>query len=112
MSEAYGPVTEIRECHNRMFSDAQHLAEYFQRRARFLESLAEDHIVERLIGQIRERLFNIAMENRHAAADRLAHFRARDFDPPRVYVFLLGEPRQQLSLAAAQIQNARVGFND
>src|SRR5258708_2731855 len=99
-------MAEIREGHNSMSSDAQHLAQHFQRRARFLQSLAEDHIIERLIGQIRERLFNIARTTRSASSNRLALFRARDSDPPRIDIFLRGEPGEHLSRAAKKRADA------
>ena len=45
-------------------------------RARFLQRLAQDHIIESLVGKIGERVLNIAVKNRNAPGNRLSDFRA------------------------------------
>ena len=91
---------------------AQHLAQHFERSPGFLQRLAENHVVEGLIGQIRQGFFDVAVENRNAARDRLLDFCAGDLDPARIHVLVLGEPLQQFPLAAAEVENPRIPLDD
>src|SRR6476661_661906 len=71
MRPTHAPMAEIGECHDGMPPDAQHALQNLQRVAGFLQSLAEDYIVERAVGIIFERGFEIALIHRYAARDSL-----------------------------------------
>ena len=50
------PVAEIRECDDRAMADAQHLLQNLQRLADFLQRLAENDVIERVVGIVGETL--------------------------------------------------------
>ena len=53
MRQPHTPVAEVRERDDGAASHAQHLAQHFQRRARFLQGLAQDHVIEGLVREDR-----------------------------------------------------------
>src|SRR5580704_13735592 len=112
MRQPHAPVAEIRECYDGLASHAEHFTQHFKRCARFLKGLAEDYIVERLIGEIGECVLDVAMKNRNAAPYGLPHLSALNLHPTSIHVLILGEPGQQLALPAAEVQHARIGLDD
>ena len=84
---------------------------HFERRACFLQSLAEDDVIESLIGQVGQGFFEIAVKYRNAAGDGPLRLWPGDLDASRIHMFVRRQPRQQLAFAAAEIEDAGVGFN-
>src|SRR5215471_9400811 len=95
--ESYRPVSKVRESDDRSLAHAQHVAQYLEWLARFLQGLAENHVIESVVGQVRQRVFEVAVKNR---------------DATRVYVLVLSEPVQQLAFATSQIEHASVGLDE
>jgi len=93
-------------------SHAQHFAQYFEWRAGFLQGLAQDHVVERLVGKIGQRVFDIAVKNGDASRDGLPHFGAFDLHAARIHALVFGQPREQFALAASQVQHASPRLNN
>src|SRR5215470_6831605 len=110
--ESYRPVSKVRESDDRSLAHAQHVAQYLEWLARFLQGLAENHVIESVVGQVRQRVFEVAVKNRDAARDGLLRSRARNLDATRVYVLVLSEPVQQLAFATSQIEHASVGLDE
>ena len=82
-------------------SHAQHFAQHFERGARFLQGLAQDHIIEGLVGKIGQRVLNVAVKNRDAAGNGLPHFRAFNLHAACIHALVLGQPGQQFAFATA-----------
>src|SRR5277367_3263813 len=111
MRHAHRPVSEIRKCDNRPPADSQHPTQYTQRIARFLQSLAENHVIECALGIIVQAGFQISLIDRYAASDRLLHARARQFDAASIDLLVLPQPGQQLAFAASEIEDACPWFD-
>src|SRR5260370_40438733 len=108
MRQAYAPVSEIRKGDDGVLTYPKHVVQDFQRLSSLLQRLAKDHIVEGAIGKIGQRLFEIAVENGHAARDGLLRFRPGNLNPARIHALVECQPLQQFSLAAPKIEDARI----
>ena len=94
-------MAEIREGHDAPAPHAQHFAQHPPRLPRFLQGLAEDHVIEGVVGIVGQPLIDIALKHGDPARDRAAHFLARDLDAARIHVLVRGQPMQQFALATA-----------
>ena len=99
-------MPEIRKCDNRALAHAQHLPQQRPRMLRFLQGLAQHHVIERVLGIVGESLVDIALIYRNAACDRALHPTPVQLDTARVYILLRRQPLQQLTFATAQIEHA------
>src|SRR5580658_10678735 len=92
MRQTHAPVAEVRERDDGAASDSQHFAQHFERSARFLQRLAEDYVVERLIREIGERVLDVAVKDRNASGNRLPDFSALDLDAASIHAFVFRKP--------------------
>ena len=106
------PVAEIRKRHDGAPAHAQHLAENPERVASLLQGLAEDHVIERVIGIILEHFVDVALIGRHAARDGPLHLGGRDLNAARIHSLVLGQPVEQLAFAASEIQHLAIRLDD
>ena len=105
-------MAEVRKRDDRPPAHAQHLLQHLQRGARFLQRLAQDHVIERLVRIIREALIDIALIDRNAPRNRAAHLRRRNLHAAREHLLMFRQPGQQLAFAAAEIEHAAAGLDD
>src|SRR5262245_6841618 len=105
------PVSEVREGHTCVTTDAQHVFQHDTRLARRLESLRQNDIVEgvvRIIGKVR---VGIALDHRQSFGDTLIHALARQLNATPVDAARLRQQPQQLAIAAADIEHARAALD-
>src|SRR5271165_185375 len=105
-------MSKVRKSDDATAADAQHLPQHLQWRACFLKRLAEDDVVEGLIGEIGEGFFDVALINGHAFGDSPLDSRTRKLDAERVHILVLREPGQKLAFSAAQVEHARPANHD
>ena len=102
-------MTEVRERHDGVPADAQHVLENDARTARCLQRLGEDDVIERIIRIVGEVGIGIALDDRksprHAVVDALA----RELDATPVDAAGLRQQCQQLAIAATDIEHLGSG---
>src|SRR5580692_912433 len=111
MRQANAPVAKIRKGDDGAASHAQHILKHLERRSCFLQSLAEDHIIETLIGKVGEGFFKIAVKYRNAARDGALRLGSGDLHAARIHMFVGRQPFQKFAFAAAEVEHAGVGFD-
>ena len=103
-------MAEIRERHDRVAADAQHVLEHDARLARRLQRLRQDHVVERVVGIVGEIGVGVALDHGEALGDAFVDALARQFDAAAVDAARLQE-LEQLAVAAADVEHARAGLD-
>lgn len=78
--EPDAPVAEIRETHDAVTADAQHLVDDGRRVVDLLQGLAEHHVVERLVRVVAYFSVQVALDNGQALPDAMGHALLVDFD--------------------------------
>src|SRR5436190_19875362 len=109
---AHSPVTEIRKCHDRPPSNAQHLSQDFERMTALLQRLAENHVIEGAIRIVCQTFVDIALIRGYTARDCSLHLAARDLNAARFDTFVRGQPLQQFTLAAAEVEHTRARLDN
>ena len=82
---------KIRKTDNAPFTHAKHFSDDETGMTDFLEGLAEDHVIERLIGEIGEALINITVVDGEALADAFINLFFRDLDPGPFNLLFIGQ---------------------
>ena len=103
----HAPIGEIGEGHERPAADAEQLVHDLVGRARGLQRLAEDRIVECAGGVAGEIDIGVALHYRQTPRYRGGDVGGVDFDPARVDLSLVAQRRHQRAVAAADIEDAR-----
>lgn len=99
-------MREIGEGDESALTDAQQMVEHLVGRARGLQRLAEDRIVEPLVGIAGQIDIGIALHHRQPARDGRGDIGRIDLQPARIHPRLVAQRRHQLPVAAADIQHA------
>ena len=105
-------MAEIWKGNQGAAADAEHVVQHLQRLTNLLQGLAEDDVVEGLVGVISQAFFDVTLVAADSFSNRLLHLCAIHFDSARIDVLVVGEPTQQFSVAAAKIEDARLGRDD
>src|SRR5262249_15138205 len=72
-----------------------------------LERFREDDVVEGVVGERCQALLEVELKDVDVVLDALEHFRVRDLDAVAGRLALLPQVLQQLSVAAAEVEDAR-----
>ena len=99
------PMAEIRERHDGAAADAQHVFQHHARLPRRLQRLRQDHVVEGIVGIIRQVGVGVALDHRESLGDALVDALARKLDAAAVDIARLGEQTQQFAVAAADVEH-------
>src|SRR5579872_1766100 len=110
MRQPHPPVAEIRKRDDPALRDPEHPLQYPERIPGLLQSLAEDRVIERAIGIIVQRRFQIALIHGNPARDSFLHACAGHLDAARIYILVFAKPREELALAAPQVEHASLGL--
>src|SRR3546814_14773373 len=94
-------MREIGERDERALADPQQLIEHQMRVARGLQRLAENRVIEALVGIAREIDIGIALHHREAARDRRRDVGGNDLEPARMYPAAMPPPRPPRDLPTA-----------
>jgi hypothetical protein len=88
-------------------TDAQQFVEHPIRPARGLQRLAEDGIIEAVIGIVGEIAIGIALHHRQPLRHRGGDIGGVEFEPARVHSAPVAQGRHQRAVAAADVEHAR-----
>ena len=100
-------MAEIRERHDGVPADAQHVLEHDARPPRRLQRLRQDHVVEGVVGIIGEVGVGVALDHRQPLGDAFVDALARQLDAAAVDAASLAEHPQQLAVATADVEHPR-----
>ena len=104
-------MAEIGEGDDRLPPDAEHLLDDDTRPVGRLQRLAEDDIVEGIVGIVDEIGVGVALDDREAARDAFVDAALADLDAAPVDPARRLEERQELAVAAADVEDARAGLD-
>ena len=107
--EADPPMAEIGERHDGPPSDPQQVFENDLRLARRLDRLRQDHVVEGIVRIIRQIRVGIALDDRQSLGEAGVDAFARDLDAASVDTLAVPQERQQIAIAAADIEHREPG---
>src|SRR6516225_2704925 len=79
-----GPVTEIGERNHGVATYAQHMLEHDARMARSLQSLRQDHVIERVVGIIRQVRIGVALDDSEPLGHAFVDAFARELYPAAI----------------------------
>src|SRR4029077_10960312 len=101
------PVREVGERHDGPLADPQHLAQHLARLARGLQGLAQDHVVERIVGIVAQVGVGVALDHRQAVGHAGVDAGLAQFHAARVDLLEVHQIGQERAVAAADIERAR-----
>ena len=90
-----------------MPADAQHVLDHDARLARGLQGLREDHVVEGIVGIVRQVGVGVALDHREALGDAFIDAFTRQLDAAAIDIARLRQEPQQLAVAAADVEDLR-----
>ena len=105
--QPHAPVREIGEGDEGALADAEQFREDAVRTTRGLERLAEDRIVEAVVGIVGKVHVGVALHDRKPARDRRGDIRRIELKPARVHLPLVAKRRHQRPVAATHVEHAR-----
>src|SRR5579871_4461939 len=86
--------------------------QHFHRPVSLLKRLAENDVIESVVGVILKTLVNVTLVDRNPPRDGPLHTAAGDLHTAGINTLILGQPLQQFTLAAAQVKHLRVGLDN
>src|SRR5439155_11463502 len=104
------PVAEIRERHDAVAADAQHVFEHRARPARRLQSLRQDDVIEGVVRIILQVGVGVALDDGEAFGDAFVDALARQFYAAAVDAAAFQKP-QQFAVAAANVEHPRAALH-
>ena len=93
----------------RVSPDAQHMFEHDARVPRRLQRLRQDHVVEGIVGVVRQVGVGVTLDHRKSLRDALVDALTRQFDAAPVDAARLGQQTQQFAVATADVQHLGAG---
>ena len=106
------PMAEIRHRNDSAAPDPQKMFEHDARLARGLQRLRQDHIVEG-VGRIVDEIgVGVALNDGEPFGDTIVDALLRKLDSAPIDISLFDKQPQQLSIAAADVENARTGRDE
>src|SRR5262249_35933692 len=109
--QADAPMAEIRERHDRVSADAQHVLEHLAGMARSLQRLGKNHVIEGIVGVVDQIGIGVALDHREALGDAFVDALAGSLDAPPVGAAPLREDAQHLAVAATDVEHFGPAFD-
>jgi len=103
--EPHLPVTEVRERHNRMTSDAEHVLKHNARVSRCLQRLRQDDIVEGVVRVVAEVRIGVTLNDGQSLGDALVNALAGQFYTAAVHAATFAQQAQQLAIPASDVEH-------
>src|SRR3546814_3709387 len=105
---SYLPVAEVREGYDGATADPHEILQNRARAARGLQRLAQHDEVEGILGIVREIGVGVALNRRQAVRDAFVDAVHAELDAAAVDLLELREIRQELAVAAADVEHPAV----
>ena len=103
--EPHLPVTKVRERHNRMTSDAEHVLKHNARVSRCLQRLRQDDIVEGVVRVVAEVRIGVTLDDGQSLGDAFVNALAGQFYTAAVHAAAFAQEAQQFAIAASDVEH-------